>query len=123
MKSTGIGTYILITILILLVFGLISVGDVLSAVFYVLLGIAVLILAGLLFLQYKLRRIRRQMEQNGESDRSYSWGSRSSRQPRQDGEVTVHQTRTATEKVVSNQVGDYVEYEDIREERTEETTK
>ena len=67
MKSTGIGTYILITILILLVFGLISVGDVLSAVFYVLLGIAVLILAGLLFLQYKLRRIRRQMEQNGES--------------------------------------------------------
>lgn len=123
MKSTGIGTYILITILILLVFGLISVGDVLSAVFYVLLGIAVLILAGLLFLQYKLRRIRRQMEQNGESARSYSWGSRSSRQPRQDGEVTVQQTRTATEKVVSNQVGDYVEYEDIREERTEETTK
>lgn len=123
MKSTGIGTYILITILILLVFGLISVGDVLSAVFYVLLGIAVLILAGVLFLQYKLRRIRRQMEQNGESARSYSWGSRSSRQPRQDGEVTVQQTRTTIEKVVSYQVGDYVEYEDIREERTEETTK
>lgn len=122
MKTYGIGTYILITILILILFGLVSVGDVLSVVFYILLGIAVLVLAGVLFLQYKLNRIRRQMEQNGQSSRIYTWGSRAERQQtKQDGEVTVQQTRAAAEKVVSNQVGDYVEYEDIHEEDPDKT--
>lgn len=122
MKTYGIGTYILITILILILFGLVSVGDVLSVVFYILLGIAVLVLAGVLFLQYKLNRIRRQMEQNGQSSRTYTWGSRAERQQtKQDGEVTVQQTRAAAEKVVSNQVGDYVEYEDIHEEDPDKT--
>ena len=58
MKSTGIGTYILITILILLVFGLISVGDVLTAVAFGLTCIAVLIIARIRFPQYKLPRLR-----------------------------------------------------------------
>lgn len=122
MKTYGIGTYIFITILILILFGLVSVGDVLSVVFYILLGIAVLVLAGVLFLQYKLNRIRRQMKQNGQSSRTYTWGSRAERQQtKQDGEVTVQQTRAAAEKVVSNQVGDYVEYEDIHEEDPDKT--
>ncbi len=125
MKTTGIGTYILVTILILLIFGLISIGDVLSVVFYILLGFIVLVAGCLIYLQYKINRIRRQMRENGNaaSSRSYTWGTRAEWRAKQDGEVTVQQTRNSAEKVVSNQVGDYVEYEDIHEEHAEETTK
>ena len=38
---------------------------------------------------------------------------------KKDGEITVQQTETSSKKVVSNEVGDYVEYEDIREETSE----
>lgn len=40
-------------------------------------------------------------------------------QKKKDGEITVQQTETSSKKVVSNEVGDYVEYEDIREETSE----
>ncbi len=114
----GIGTYILVIVLVLLLFGLISVGDVLSAVFYIIMGIVLLIIIGLLVFRYRMNRLRRDMEQRGEQYRTYTWGSgtRSARREKRDGEVTVQQTGSSRKKVVSNQVGDYVEYEEIREE-------
>ena len=50
--------------------------------------------------------------------RTYTWGG-GRNQKKKDGEITVQQTETSSKKVVSNEVGDYVEYEDIREETSE----
>ncbi len=111
----GIGTYILIILLVLLMFGLVSLGDIFSLVLYIILGIVVLALVGALFFRLKINRLRRQMEDSGEIHRSYTWNSpRSSRGEQRDGEVTVQQT-SSREKVVSREVGDYVEYEDVDE--------
>ena len=110
---TGVGTYILIILVILILFGLVSIGDILSVAFYIVMGfIAILIF------RYRMNRLRRQMEEQGETFRTYTWGG-GRNQKKKDGEITVQQTETSSKKVVSNEVGDYVEYEDIREETSE----
>ena len=35
---TGVGTYILIILVILILFGLVSIGDILSVAFYIVMG-------------------------------------------------------------------------------------
>lgn len=111
----GIGTYILIILLVLLMFGLVSLGDIFSLALYIILGIVLLALAGAIFFRLRVNRLRRQMEETGETYRSYSWNStRSPREEKRDGEVTVQQT-SSREKVVNREVGDYVEYEDVDE--------
>ena len=110
---TGVGTYILIILVILILFGLVSIGDILSVAFYI-----ALVLIGILIFRYRMNRLRRQMEEQGETFRTYTWGG-GRNQKKKDGEITVQQTETSSKKVVSNEVGDYVEYEDIREETSE----
>ena len=118
LMRSGIGTYILIILLVLMLFGLISVGDVLSLVFYIILGIVILGIIGVLAFRYKMNRLRRQMEENGETFRGYSWGSGHARQEKRDGEVTIQRTQAVEEKKVSSSVGDYVEYEDINDSQS-----
>lgn len=98
-----------------MLFGLISVGDVLSLVFYIILGVVILGIIGVLAFRYKMNRMRREMEENGETFRGYSWGSGRAQQGKKDGEVTIQRTQAAEEKKVSSSVGDYVEYEDIND--------
>lgn len=119
----GIGAYILIILLVLMLFGLISLGDVISVVFYVIVGFIVLVLAAVLFFRYKIGRLRKQMERDGETYRGYTWGagSRAREEKRADGEVTVQQTETSKTKAVRSEVGDYVEYEEVAEEQKEAT--
>ncbi|HIW97183.1 MAG TPA: DUF4834 domain-containing protein [Candidatus Tidjanibacter gallistercoris] len=120
----GIGTYILIILVVLILFGLVSIGDVLSVAFYIIMGFLALILIGILVFRYRMNRLRREMEAGGETFRTYTWGSpRTRTQRKKDGEVTVQHTETSSHKVVSSEVGDYVEYEEIREERSESRTE
>lgn len=117
----GIGTYILVILVVLILFGLVSIGDILSLAFYLVAGLAVLVLIGVLVFRYRLNRLRREMEQEGETFRTYTWGTGGREQrnrQKQDGEVSVRQTGAPAQKVVSNEVGDYVEYEEIREENS-----
>ena len=98
-------------------------------VLYLIFGI---LLAGVLLLLlfgWRIRSMQRRMEEQmnerfGRSDnrntsgqRSYrsSWG-RSSQSCRE-GEVRIYKTSDAPEKRVSNDVGDYVEFEETREKR------
>lgn len=111
----GIGTYILIIVLVLMLFGLISVGDVLSVFFYIIIGVVVLALVAALAFRIYIARIRKKMEEGGQAGRSYSysWGSPRSRESKKrDGDVTVQQTDASHSKVVSTEVGDYVEFEE-----------
>lgn len=112
--------YILLILLVLLIFGVISFGDVLNVIFYIFMGIFLLVLAGVLFFRYRMGRIRREMERQAAQGGGYRRTSGSSAadngRSRPEGEVTVKQTRTT--KKVNTQVGDYVEYEEIDEEET-----
>lgn len=123
----GAGTYILIILLVLLLFGLVSIGDILSVAFYIIMGFLILIIIGFLILRYRINRIRRRMEESGEEYRSYRWGSaggsRSRSQKKPEGEVIVERTASSYEKRVNSQVGEYVEYEDVKEDTTVSSTE
>ena len=71
---TGVGTYILIILVILILFGLVSIGDILSVAFYIVMGFIALVLIGILIFRYRMNRLRRQMEEQGETFRTYTWG-------------------------------------------------
>ena len=96
-------------------------------VLYLIFG---LLLAGVLLLLlfgWRVRSMQRRMEEqmNGQFGRGgnpnasgrggfrTSWGPSS--QPRREGEVRVYKTSDAPEKRISNDVGDYVEFEETRE--------
>lgn len=112
----GIGTYILIIVLVLILFGIISVGDVLSVFFYIIIGVVALVLIASIAFRLYIARVRRKMEEGG-SSYTYSWGSTRPREDKKkDGDVTVQHAEVASNaKVVSNRVGDYVEFEEVEE--------
>lgn len=114
---SGIGTYILIIVLVLMLFGLISIGDVLSVIFYIIIGVVALALLAAIVFRLYIARVRRRMEANGQTGRQYtnSWGSRQREEKKQDGDVTVQHTEVSHSKMVSNEVGDYVEFEEVKE--------
>ena len=117
---SNVFNYVLIILVVLIIFGVISFGDVLSVIFYIFMGILLLVLIGVLMFRYRMRRIRREMErQASKGGASYRTSGNRSREQgqRPEGEITVKQTqsRNSTKKV-SSQVGDYVEYEEVDEE-------
>ena len=114
----GIGTYILLIVLVLLLFGVISLGDVLSVFFYIVIGIVALVLLALLAFRIYIGRMRRRMEEGGQAGRAYtySWGSPRQRgEKKKDGDITVQHTESEHSKTVRNEVGDYVEFEEVEE--------
>lgn len=108
-----------------MVFGVISFGDVLNVVFYIFMGIILLILIGALMFRYRLNRLRKEAQRQaagGAAYGTYSRGSRS-RSGRREGEVTLERTEVTRARVVRSDIGDYVEYEEIEEEIKEEKTE
>lgn len=83
--------------------------------------IGVLILMGLLLLLpvimfFRLRRISRRMEQ--QARQSYEETQRNGQQQRE-GEVKVYATSDMPQKRVNEQVGDYVEFEEVKKSEEE----
>lgn len=105
-------TYVLVILLALMIFGVISLGDVLGFIFYIFMGIILLIIILILVGRLRINKIRRQMyRQQGNTGGRYRDGRKDAGR-RPEGEVTVKRT-SASAKVVSNDVGSYVEYEEI----------
>ncbi len=96
-------------------------------VLYLIFGILLTGVLLLLLFGWRVRSMQRRMkeqmnEQFGRSDNRNasdqggfrtSWGRSS--QSRREGEVRIYKTSDAPEKRVSNDVGDYVEFEETRE--------
>lgn len=86
-------------------------------ILYLIMGLLVLILVGMLLLRWHMNKVRRQMEEqfgaDGRSQRGF-WqeprdgGRRSDRE----GEVHVYRTSETPEKRVSKDVGDYIDFEE-----------
>ncbi len=122
MRSNA-GTYVLVILLVLMLLGVFSFGDVLGFIFYIFMGILVLGIILILIFRFRINRVRRQMyeqQQAGNPAGSNPNARRGARERRPEGEVTVNRTSSSTTKVVRNDVGSYVEYEEYTEETTSE---
>ena len=95
-----------------------------------LIGVVVLVLILLaipLFMLFRLRRASRKIEdearrasQQGYSRQGYSQQSYSQQgysQPKSEGDVKVHTTPQQPQKRVNDNVGDYVEFEEVKEQK------
>lgn len=113
----------LILIVLLLLFLPSSfVSGVLKFVFYFILTIFILALVARIAFGMWVDKKRREMENGtgGSTYRTYTWGSRRNAQGRgssREGEVKVQQVRRAPGKKVRGDVGDYVDYEDVSEDK------
>lgn len=99
---------------------------VLRFILYFILSIFILAIAARIAFGIWIDRKRREMEQGmgGTAYRTYTWGQRSGAQQQQrrggtshEGEVKVQQVRRTPDKKVRGDVGDYVDYEDVAEDK------
>lgn len=111
--------YALITLLILVIFGVVSLGDVLSVVGYVILGVIVLVLIAAVVVSYRINRLRRRMDDEGEtgSYNTWSFGTRQRHSQRKEGDVTIEKPSQQGEKRVNDKVGDYVDFEEVDQKK------
>ena len=76
--------------------------------------IGILILVGLLLLipLFMLRRISRRMEGNAHSQQQYTYTQQKSQ--KREGDVKVYTTSERPQKRVNDDVGDYVDFEEVK---------
>lgn len=93
---------------------------ILSFILFLIIGFYLAGLLGRLLLRRWLVRKQKEFEQGGNPFfRTYTWGSGTNREEsrrRPEGKVTIEQTRII-EKQVSGEVGEYVEYEEVKERK------
>ncbi len=78
-------------------------------------GLLLLAVAGLLLFRWRIRSVRKEMEQQfGEG---FGTSHEEARARSREGEVQVHRTAGAPDKRVSSDVGDYVDFEETKNER------
>ena len=90
-----------------------------------LIGVVVLVLILLaipLFMLFRLRRASRNFQEQArhESQQSYSqreYNQQGYSQPKSEGDVKVHATTQQPQKRVNDNVGDYVEFEEVKEQK------
>ena len=90
-----------------------------------LIGVVVLVLILLaipLFMLFRLRRASRNFQEQTrhESQQSYSqrkYNQQGYSQPKSEGDVKVHATTQQPQKRVNDNVGDYVEFEEVKEQK------
>jgi flagellar biosynthesis/type III secretory pathway M-ring protein FliF/YscJ len=84
--------------------------------------LALILLAIPLFMLFRLRRASRNFQEQArhESQQSYSqreYSQQGYSQPKSEGDVKVHATTQQPQKRVNDNVGDYVEFEEVKEQK------
>lgn len=85
-------------------------------ILYLILGSVLVVLLLAFSLRRRIRRMQREMEEQfgrNAGEGSYRWTNRNVRPD--EGDVRVRRTAAAPEKRVSTEVGDYVEFEETKE--------
>ena len=93
-------------------------------ILYFFMGLLLLVVAGLLFFRWRVCKMRREMEERFGREFGperpggfrQGFGGGAPRTPRE-GEVKVRRTSGAPEKRVAEDVGDYVDFEETKENR------
>ena len=114
---------ILVLVIVLLAFTAPAVlRGLATLILYIILGFAILVVVLLLALRWRIYKVQQQVrDQFGQQQQHHSQGfnpfarqQRPANQP-EEGEVTVHKTTATPEKRISEDVGDYVEFEETKE--------
>ncbi len=94
-------------------------------IFYIVIGVVLLLLILGIIFRAKIRRLQRDMEQQmggTAGNQSRSWGGfysgeqgRNTSRKQAEGDVKIFKTNGAGEKKVSKDVGDYVDFEEVKE--------
>ncbi len=89
------------------------VAGVFKVILYIVMFFILMMLLGGLYLNYRIKRLRKDAEEQQMRNASGSYRNygHKTQQPRE-GEVSVHQTEPQEKKINSN-VGDYVDFEDV----------
>lgn len=93
-----------------------------TLILYIMLGFAIAIVVLLIALRWRIYKVQQQVrDQFGQQQQHHNQGfnpfarqQRPANQP-EEGEVTVHKTTATPEKRISEDVGDYVEFEETKE--------
>lgn len=94
--------------------------DLATLILYILLGFIILIVVLMLMLRWRIYKVQQQVrEQFGkqQAEGTYNpFGQQQQRpkSPQQEGEVKVHTTTAAPEKKIADNVGDYVDFEETK---------
>ena len=85
-----------------------------------LIGVVVLVLILLaipLFMLFRLRRASRNFQEQARHESQHSYSQQGYSQPKNEGDVKVHATTQQPQKRVNDNVGDYVEFEEVKEQK------
>ena len=85
-----------------------------------LIGVVVLALILLvipLFMLFRLRRASRNFQEQARHESQQSYSQQGYSQPKSEGDVKVHATTQQPPKRVNDNVGDYVEFEEVKEQK------
>lgn len=90
-------------------------------ILYFIMSLFILMLIAVMLFRWRLGRMRRRMEEQFGGRRGFdpAGGARSGRSPSggREGEVKIYKTAETPEKRVSEDVGDYVDFEETKERR------
>lgn len=106
---------------ILLVMVAVFAPSLFGAIFIGIGIVALLLLAIPIFGIFKLRRMSKKMEEQGSQQQGFggfggfSQQSRTQQRPQNEGEVKVYTTEEPKEKRVSDKVGDYIDFEEVKD--------
>lgn len=108
-----------LTVLVILLLALVApalLKGIATMILYVILGFLLFGAVLLVVLGWRVRSMQRRMEEqmNDFGRRAQEASSRNRRTTRREGEVHVYKTSDTPEKRVSEDVGDYVEFEETR---------
>lgn len=111
-----LGTWIWIMVLLLLLTGTISLGDIFGLIFGFFGFIILILLILSLVFRSRVRRAQRQADERGEEFGGYTWhfgGYENTSRPRNpnEGKVSVKGTAKSRKRVKDN-VGEYVDFEE-----------
>lgn len=93
----------------------------LSILFFVVAGFYLLGWIGRMLLRWFILSQARKMEQGGATFRGFTWssgGSSNHKTEKKEGEVRVER-KVQVEKKVNKQVGEYVDYEEVDEQKSD----
>ena len=79
--------------------------------------LALILLAIPLFMLFRLRRASRNFQEQARHESQQSYSQHSYSQPKSEGDVKVHATTQQPQKRVNDNVGDYVEFEEVKEQK------
>ena len=79
--------------------------------------LALILLAIPLFMLFRLRRASRNFQEQARHESQQSYSQQGYSQPKGEGDVKVHATTQQPQKRVNDNVGDYVEFEEVKEQK------